>query len=105
MHLKLWEATQDNARPHTAIHTQDFLIDNDIRALDQPPYSPDLNPIELVWAYLKSEVMCKVYKDLDEVLNKIFEEWVNMPLQMINNLIYGHCARVAKVYELNGAFN
>lgn len=45
--------------------------------------------------------MCKVYKDLDEVLEKIFEEWDNIPLKMINNLIDGHCA---EVYKLKGGF-
>lgn len=101
---KKWRLMQDNARPHTATHTQDFLIENDIRAIDHPPYSPDLNPIELVWAYLKKKVMCKVYKNTDEVLDKIAEEWEKIPLKMVNNLIDRHCDRVREVYELNGAF-
>lgn len=101
---KKWRLMHDNARPHTAEHTQDFLIENDIRALDHPPSSPDLNPIELVWAYLKDKVMCKVYNDLDQVLEKIVEEWGKISIKMLNNLIDGHCARVGEIYRLNGTF-
>jgi len=99
-----WRLMHDNARPHKAPHTQDFLVENDIRVLDHPPYSSDLNPIELVWAYLKRRVMDREPKDLDEVLNRIFEEWYNIPLTMLNNLIDGHTGRVQGVHELNGAF-
>ena len=96
---------QDNARPHTAEYTRDFLSDNDIRTLEHPPYSPDLNPIELVWAYLKKRVMIKVYKDLHEVLDKIVQEWSEIPLDMINRLIDNHCLRVEEVFRLKGRFN
>ena len=34
----------DNARPHTAIHTRNFLQANNINVLPWPARSPDLNP-------------------------------------------------------------
>ena len=40
---------QDNARPHSARHTQDTLRQNDIQTLDCPAKSPDLSPIEHLW--------------------------------------------------------
>lgn len=33
----------DNARPHVARLTNDFLRDNDVDRVQQPPYSPDMN--------------------------------------------------------------
>jgi hypothetical protein len=33
----------DNARPHTAEHTQDYLAAMGLRLIYQSPYSPDLN--------------------------------------------------------------
>lgn len=41
---------QDNAPIHNSKDTMEFLSRNGIWTIDCPPYSPDLNPIEHVWA-------------------------------------------------------
>lgn len=47
---------QDNAPCHKAAATMAFLQAKHVRVLDWPPYSPDLNPIENLWATLKAKV-------------------------------------------------
>lgn len=47
---------QDNAPIHKSAHTMDWFEDNQIRTIDWPPYSPDLNPIEQVWTHLKTKI-------------------------------------------------
>jgi transposase len=47
---------QDGASAHTAGETMDFLQRHNIPLLDWPPTSPDLNPIENFWAYLKHKM-------------------------------------------------
>jgi transposase len=46
---------QDNTRIHKARLTMSLFEENDVRLVDFPPYSPDLNPIKRVWWALKRE--------------------------------------------------
>ena len=44
---------QDGARGHTARATMAEFEERGIHPIAWPPYSPDLNPIESVWNYMK----------------------------------------------------
>ena len=43
----------DNAPPHRARMVRQFLEENDVNRIEWPSKSPDLNPIENIWAYLQ----------------------------------------------------
>ena len=45
----------DNARPHHARKVREYLADHPIRILFLPPYSPQMNPIEKLWAAIKQQ--------------------------------------------------
>lgn len=44
----------DNPRAHYAAGVRERIEATGARLLYQPPYSPDLNPIELAWSKIKS---------------------------------------------------
>lgn len=44
---------QDNASIHTARIVKQWFIDHGVQLLEWPALSPDLNPIEHCWAFLK----------------------------------------------------
>lgn len=47
----------DNAPTHTAYIVQELLRELGVNVMDWPPYSPDLNPIENLWALLKADIL------------------------------------------------
>ncbi|WP_370627972.1 IS630 family transposase [Anoxybacillus sp. ST4] len=72
----------DNARIHYAKMVQAFLDGEEGDAFHfifLPPYSPQLNPIERLWKWLKDEVIANVFhKDQNDIAQSItrFEQYV-----------------------------
>ena len=50
-----------------------------VTLLRLPPYSPALNPVERVWAYLRSHYLAnRAYADYDELLRAADEAWLKL---------------------------
>jgi len=54
---------QDNAPIHTAGIIREWLLENGVEVMAWPKRSPDLNPIENLWALLKAQIY-KTYPEL-----------------------------------------
>jgi transposase len=51
-------------------------VPDNITLLHLPPYSPELNPVERVWAYLKSHYLAnRVFKDYDDLFDASRNAW------------------------------
>lgn len=64
----------DNARIHTAQSVKDFAKEHNenLILIFQPKYSPQLNPQEQIWNWLKKEISKYLsYKSVTDLLNKI----------------------------------
>ncbi len=63
----------DNAGWHVS---KNLKTPKNITLLPLPPYSPELNPIERLWAYLKSHYLSnRVYSDYDALFDACGEAW------------------------------
>ena len=60
----------DNASIHRAKAVQAFVQENERLSLVYlPPYAPELNPVELVWAYVKRHVLANLCPENVDTLN------------------------------------
>ena len=51
-------------------------VPENITLLHLPPYTPELNPIERLWAYIKSHYLSnRVYKDYEELFDVAKNAW------------------------------
>ena len=58
----------DNGKFH---HSSQLKIPDNFLLVFQPPYSPELNPIERLWQYIKQELSWGLYDNLDEIQEKV----------------------------------
>lgn len=54
----------DNASFHTA---NDLVLPDNVMLLYQPPYSPELNPMEQIWGWLKGKMAGEIFSTLDKL--------------------------------------
>jgi transposase len=83
---------QDNApcQPcHKTNLVMDFLAQNQIQTLDWPPQSPDLNPIENLWAIIKARRFKKfgIPRSRIELIDQIFEMWEAIDQELLDTLV------------------
>ena len=107
---------QDNARPHTAKRTQCWLEntgqEHNFKIMRWPAYSPDLNPIENLWAWLKLELH-RHYPDTKHLPSgayvvkavlkeRLMEIWWEIEEEVLNKLIESMPHRVEQVITASG---
>lgn len=65
----------DNAPCHKALSVRSWLENESVNVMEWPPYSPDLSPIENLWAILKNKVHKSVFRTSQELMTKLTEIW------------------------------
>jgi transposase len=58
----------DNGKFH---HSSSLKIPDNIILIFQPPYSPELNPIERIWSHIKQELSWEISESLEDIKEKV----------------------------------
>lgn len=91
----------DNAPVHRAAVVKEFLDKNYYSVIEWPPYSPDLNPIENLWAILKKK--CKfTAKTEQELMLEAQNAWNSINTETLHNLFSSMPARIEAVIRAKG---
>jgi hypothetical protein len=101
----IWHFQQDNDPKHTSRLVSDYL-EREICIKDYiikwPPYSPDLNPIENLWANLKKRVERHTANTVQELEHAVKTEWANTDTTLCRKLVNSMPDRIARLKEYRG---
>lgn len=73
----------DNGLFHKAKRLQ---IPENVILFFQPPYSPELNPIERVWEHLKQDLKWELFDNLDHLQNKVTQLLDSLTTEVLASL-------------------
>ncbi len=77
----------DNARFHSV---KDFTVPNNIILINIPPYSPELNPCEQIWQYIKQRFKNQLFHDLEQLKSWLEEQVKAMKPEIIQSIVSNH---------------
>lgn len=97
-----WFFQQDNSPIHKATIVTELLHRKGVSLLEHPPYSPDLNPIENVWADMQRELDRMHITTQEALIPAIQTIWGGLDRDVIRRTVLSMHDRCAKVVELKG---
>jgi len=79
---------QDNAPCHKSRRVTQFFDENGLKTLNWPPQSPDMNPIENLWAIIKKRRQKKFGfpATRDALIEQIFKIWDELEFSLCESL-------------------
>ncbi|OWZ03690.1 Transposase, partial [Phytophthora megakarya] len=96
---------QDNASIHTSECTTEFFEEQDITVMKWPARSPDLNPIENLWAILSRIVYDngkKQYTSVFDLRVAALQAWDLVDQEVLEKLVDSMPKRLVEVLEMKG---
>lgn len=97
-----WWFQQDNDPKHSSRLVQSWLDKAGVDRIEWPPYSPDLNPIENLWADLKKRVEKYNATKEDELEEAVKTEWTATDTETCAKLVDSMPDRLSRVLEYQG---
>lgn len=94
----------DNDPKHTAKSVKEYLSQEDFKVMLWPAQSPDMNPIENCWSYLKNQIYSyeTPANGLKELFSRVEIEWEKISKEYLENLYESMPRRMAQVIKAKG---
>lgn len=68
-------------------HSHDLTVPDNVSLLRLPPYSPELNPVERVWLYLRERYLSqRLLADYQAVLDAACAAWRQLTPECLRSL-------------------
>jgi transposase len=95
---------QDNAPAYKSKSTIEDFAERGIHPVNWPPFSPDLNPIEYVWKWMKDwiERNAPLNVSRDALRQAVKDAWDAVPEDFLLKLIKSMPERMQRVVDAHG---
>ena len=97
-----WLLQEDNDPKHTSEKAERWRDEHHVNRISWPAQSPDLNPMENVWAVLKANISNYKPTSVKHLIKIIKKEWKSLDNVFAKNLIVSMKNRIALLLSNNG---
>lgn len=101
-----WTFQQDNAPIHTSRLVKKWISEQNVKLMEWPPYSPDLNIIENLWGWLTRKVYQsgRQFESVESLKAAILSAWSEVSLDYLKSLYDSLPDRIFEVISNKGGF-
>ncbi len=99
-----WLLHDNDPGRHKSQVLRTFMHNNYVRPLDFPPYSPDLNPIENLWADMDKRMGSTDADTKEELEKAVADTWAATSKAYCEQLARSMPTRITQVIERDGAY-
>lgn len=95
---------QDNDPKHTSILVKNWMEKQNFQSLKWPPQSPDMNPIENLWSYVKSQLAKYAVppNGMMELWERTKDVWYSIPPEMVLRYTQSMPNRITELKKSKG---
>lgn len=93
---------QDNDPKHTSLTVRSWFQEKSIYKMEWPSQSPDLNPIEHVWARMKSKIQGRIFRNKGELKSERTDLWYKIEPTFLKELVASMPRRITAVIKAKG---